>query len=135
MAKENKTETNTPKFGIVNVQAVVAQTPGVVDLRNEQEAKRREVQEWINARNAEIAAAEEAKKAELTKKYQGELNERQQKMQAEYAQKVQALDANLNKLITEIAEKEHLNYVFNVGSLVFGGMDITSQVLEKLNAK
>lgn len=131
MSNDNKT--TALKLGIVNIQALVAQTPAVIALREAEQAKRVSLQEWVNARNAEIAAvAEEAKKAELTQKYQGELNERQKAMQADYAQHVQTIDADLSKLIADVAKKEKLDYVFNVGSLVFGGTDITPQVLEAL---
>lgn len=131
MSNDNKT--TALKLGIVNIQALVAQTPAVIALRDAEQAKHVSLQEWVNARNAEIAAvAEEAKKAELTQKYQGELNERQKAMQADYAQHVQAIDADLSKLIADVAKKEKLDYVFNVGSLVFGGKDITPQVLEAL---
>lgn len=120
------------KFGIVNVQLLVAQAPAVIALREQQQAKQTALQEWVNARNAEIAATEEAKKAELTQKYQTELNERQQAMQAEYVKQVQAIDADLNKLIADVAKKEKMDYVFNTGSLVFGGTDITPQAIAAL---
>lgn len=119
-------------LGIINIQFLVAQVPAVIALRDEQQAKSVALQEWVNARNAEIAAVEEAKKAELTQKYQAELNERQQAMQSEYAQRVQIIDADLNKLITDVAKKEKIDYVFNIGALVYGGKDITPQVLEAL---
>ena len=80
MANENKTKVS--QLGIINVQALVSQTPSVIALREEEMKKRGELQQWVNGVNQEIAAeADATKKAELTQKYQAELNERQQKIQ------------------------------------------------------
>ena len=131
MANENKTKVS--QLGIINVQALVSQTPSVVALREEEMKKRGELQQWVNGVNQEIAAeADTAKKAELTQKYQTELNERQQKMQAEYVEKVQKIDAEVLKLIENVAKKENVEYIFNTGSLLFGGKDLTQQAIDAL---
>lgn len=131
MANENKTKVS--QLGIINVQALVSQTPSVVALREEEMKKRGELQQWVNGVNQEIAAeADAAKKAELTQKYQAELNERQQKMQAEYVEKVQKIDAEILKLIENVAKKENVEYIFNTGSLLFGGKDLTQQAIDAL---
>lgn len=131
MANENKTKVS--QLGIINVQALVSRTPSVVALREEEMKKREELQQWVNGVNQEIAAeADAAKKAELTQKYQAELNERQQKMQAEYVKKVQKIDAEILKLIENVAKKENVEYIFNTGSLLFGGKDLTQQAIDAL---
>ncbi len=131
MANENKTKVS--QLGIINVQALVSQTPSVIALREEEMKKRGELQQWVNGVNQEIAAeADAAKKAELTQKYQTELNERQQKMQAEYVEKVQKIDAEVLKLIENVAKKENVEYIFNTGSLLFGGKDLTQQAIDAL---
>ena len=131
MANENKTKVS--QLGIINVQALVSRTPSVVALREEEMKKREELQQWVNGVNQEIAAeADAAKKAELTQKYQTELNERQQKLQAEYVKKVQKIDAEILKLIENVAKKENVEYIFNTGSLLFGGKDLTQQAIDAL---
>ena len=131
MANENKTKVS--QLGIINVQALVSQTPSVIALREEEMKKRGELQQWVNGVNQEIAAeADATKKAELTQKYQAELNERQQKMQAEYVEKVQKIDAEVLKLIENVAKKENVEYIFNTGSLLFGGKDLTQQAIDAL---
>lgn len=131
MANENKTKVS--QLGIINVQALVSRTPSVVALREEEMKKREELQQWVNGVNQEIAAeADATKKAELTQKYQTELNERQQKMQAEYVKKVQKIDAEILKLIENVAKKENVEYIFNTGSLLFGGKDLTQQAIDAL---
>ena len=62
-------------------------------------------------------------KNSLAQKYQQELSQKQQVMQQNHLQKVQAVDANLSKLIADVAKQEKLDYVFAKGTLVFGGQD------------
>jgi Skp family chaperone for outer membrane proteins len=131
MANENKIK--TPQFGIINVQALVSQTPSVIALREAEMANRNALQQWVNGVNQEIAQeADATKKAELVKKYQAELNARQQAMQAAYVKKVQEIDAEILKLISEVAKKEKVEYIFNTGSVLFGGKDMTKEAIDAL---
>lgn len=131
MATDNKTKAS--QMGIINVQALVSQVPSVIALRDEEISKRNALQQWVNGVNQEIAnEVDAAKKNELTQKYQAELNTRQQAMQAEYVKKVQAIDADILKLISEVAKKEKVEYIFNIGSLLFGGKDLTQQAIDAL---
>ncbi len=131
MANDNRTK--ALQMGIINVQALVSQVPSVNALRDEEMSKRNALQQWVNGVNQEIAnEADASKKNELTQKYQAELNARQQTMQAEYVKKVQAIDAEILKLIGEVAKKEKVEYIFNTGSLLFGGKDLTQQAIDAL---
>ena len=131
MTNENKTK--APQLGIINVQALVSQTPSVIALREEQISKRNALQQWVNGVNQEIAQeGDNQKKAELAQKYQAELNTRQQTLQNEYVQKVQEIDAQILKLIADVAKKEKVEFVFNTGSLLFGGTDITAKAIDAL---
>ncbi len=130
MTNEQKSET---LIGVVNIEALVNQSPKVIALKEEQQSKRNDLQSWVNWANAEIEAqTDAAQKADLSKKYQEELNKRQLTINNEYAQKVQAIDNELNTLIANIAKAEKLEYVFNRGAVVFGGKDITQQAIDAL---
>ncbi len=127
MANEKKAE--TAKIGMVDIAFLVNQTPSVLALRQEQQSKAANLQQWINAVNVQIAGApSDQDKAALTQKYQTELNQRQQAIQAEYVKKVQQIDTELSQLIAEVAKKEKLDYVFAKGTVVFGATDITEKV-------
>ena len=57
-----------------------------------------------------------------------ELTQRQQMLQLEHNQKIQGIDVELTKLIADIAQKEHFDYVFAKGIVVFGAEDLTQKV-------
>jgi Skp family chaperone for outer membrane proteins len=139
-AKTNSTSTNASanlsdnsKIAVVDIQALVSQTPSVLALRQERQNQIAGLQQWVNGANAEInQQTDQNAKAALFQKYQLEFNQRQQMLQTEYVQKVQSIDAELSKLIADVAKKEKLDYVFAKGIVVFGGTDITSKVAEML---
>ncbi len=129
----SKLPNQTPLFGVVDIQWLVSHIKEVQILRQEHQANLAALQQWVKAANAEIAAQSVSEdKNSLTQKYQLELNQKQQAMQQNHLQKVQAVDANLSKLIADVAKKENLDYVFAKGTLVFGGQDITQKVADAM---
>lgn len=122
-----------PSFGVVDIQWLVNHIKEVQILRQEYQANLAALQQWVKAANTEIAAQNipEDKNA-LVQKYQVELNQKQQIMQQSHLQKMQIVDANLNKLIADVAKKEKLDYVFAKGALIFGGQDITQKIADAM---
>ena len=128
-----KSPAQIPSFGVVDVQWLVSHIKEVQILRQEHQANLAALQQWVKAANAEIAAQNMPEdKNSLSQKYQLELNQKQQAMQQSHLQKVQAVDANLSKLIADVAKQEKLDYVFAKGTLVFGGQDITQKVADAM---
>lgn len=129
----SKLPNQTPLFGVVDIQWLVSHIKEVQILRQEHQANLAALQQWVKAANAEIAAQNMPEdKNSLSQKYQLELNQKQQAMQQSHLQKVQAVDANLSKLIADVAKQEKLDYVFAKGTLVFGGQDITQKVADAM---
>ena len=129
----SKLPNQTPLFGVVDIQWLVSHIKEVQILRQEHQANLAALQQWVKAANAEIAAQSVSEdKNSLAQKYQQELSQKQQAMQQSHLQKVQAVDANLSKLIADVAKKENLDYVFAKGTLVFGGQDITQKVADAM---
>ena len=129
----SKLPNQTPLFGVVDIQWLVSHIKEVQILRQEHQANLAALQQWVKAANAEIAAQSVSEdKNSLAQKYQQELSQKQQAMQQNHLQKVQAVDANLSKLIADVAKKENLDYVFAKGTLVFGGQDITQKVADAM---
>ena len=129
----SKLPNQTPLFGVVDIQWLVSHIKEVQILRQEHQANLAALQQWVKAANAEIAAQSVSEdKNSLAQKYQQKLSQKQQVMQQNHLQKVQAVDANLSKLIADVAKKENLDYVFAKGTLVFGGQDITQKVADAM---
>lgn len=119
------------KIAIVDVQALVNQTPSVWALRSEQQQNASIIQNWVNGVNNQLnQIADQNTRQATAQQYQIELNKRQQMLQNEYALKIQAIDAELSKLVSDVATEKKLDYVFAKGTVVFGGTDITSDVAE-----
>lgn len=120
---------SSAKIAIVDVQALVNQTPSVWALRSEQQQNASIIQNWINGVNSQLnQIADQNTRQATAQQYQIELNKRQQMLQNEYALKIQAIDAELSKLVSDVATEKKLDYVFAKGAVVFGGTDITSDV-------
>ena len=129
----SKLPNQTPLFGVVDIQWLVSHIKEVQILRQEHQANLAALQQWVKSANAEIAAQNMPEdKNSLAQKYQQELSQKQQVMQQNHLQKVQAVDANLSKLIADVAKQEKLDYVFAKGTLVFGGQDITQKVADAM---
>lgn len=124
---------NNAKIAIVDVQALVSQTPSVIALRAEQQNNAAIIQNWVAGVNNQLSQIADAnQRAATAQQYQIELNKREQLLQSQYAQKVQAIDAELSKLVSDVATEKKLDYVFAKGMVVFGGTDITADVASRL---
>jgi outer membrane protein len=127
------TSLGNAKIAVVDVQALVNQTPSVIALRAEQQNNMAIIQNWVAGVNNQLSQiADQNQRASLTQQYQIELNKREQILQSQYAQKVQAIDAELSKLVSDVANEKKLDYVFAKGMVVFGGTDITADVAKRL---
>ena len=121
----------SPKIGIVDIPFVVNHTPSVLALRQLQQQNAVAIQQWINGINAQLMQEQNLQNRQnLANVYQSELNKRQQALQVQYAQMAQGIDAELSKVITDVAKQEKLDYVFAKGMVVFGADDITVKVIE-----
>lgn len=120
---------NNAKIAIVDVQALVNQTPSVLALRAEQQQNASIIQNWVNGVNNQLnQIADQNTRNATAQQYQIELNKRQQALQNQYALKIQAIDTELSGLVSKVANEKKLDYVFAKGTVVFGGTDITADV-------
>lgn len=135
-ASETKTASSSlsgAKIAVVDVQALVNQTPSVLALRAEQQQNAAIIQNWVNGVNSQLnQIADQNTRNATAQQYQIELNKRQQALQNQYALKIQTIDAELSKLVSDVAAEKKLDYVFAKGMVVFGGTDITAEVAKRI---
>ena len=123
----------TAKIAVVDVQRVVSQARPVAELRQDVQTQMGNLQQWIDASNAEINKIEsQEKKDALTKQRQAELSQKQQAIQSDYAEKLQKLDAELTATIEKTAKAEGFNMTLTKNSVATGGVDITDKVIANL---
>lgn len=116
---------------VVNVAQVVSQAEMIIELQQQQQGKNQELQKWLADAQADVDKQKsKQKKDELTQKYAAELIQKQQTMQQEYNQKLQEIDAKITKIIVTEAKAEGYDMVLAKSSVIYGGTDITNQIIE-----
>ena len=120
------------KYATVDVQKVVASSKQVIALKSEQNAKMRELSEFVQKANKQLAdTTDQKKKADLEKKLNTELNNKKIKMEKEYAQKLEAIDRTISNVISNVAKQKGYELVLAKGVVLYGnGTDITNDVIE-----
>ena len=119
------------KYATVDVQKVVSSSKQVNALRDEQNAKMRELSEFVQKANKQLSeTADQTKKAELEKKLNAELNAKKTKMDKTYATKLEAIDKNISNVIANVAKQKGYDLVLAKGVVLYGaGTDITNDVI------
>ena len=121
------------RVAVVDVQQVVAHSKVVAEFKESQAAKAMSLQEWVAKSNEEIGKlTSEKEKEALAAKYREELTQKQIAYQNEDIAKLQEIDADMTKLIEDVAKKAGYRKAFVKGTIIYGGTDITDKVIEAL---
>lgn len=122
------------RFATVDVQKVVVSSKQVNALKNEQNAKMRELSEFVQKANKQLSdVTDKTKKAELEKKLNSELNTKKTAMEKDYVQKLEAIDKSIAKIIENVAKQKGYDFVFAKGVVLYGkSTDITNDVIQQV---
>lgn len=133
-APSSKAANGDLKFATVDVQKVVVSSKQVNNLKNEQNAKMRELSEFVQKANKQLSeTTDPKKKAELEKKLNNELMTKKTAIDKTYAQKLEEVDKNVQNSISTVAKEKGYDYVFAKGILLYGkSTDITNDVIKKV---
>lgn len=116
---------NTSNVGVVNHQMLVSQHP---DMAKAQEAMQAEVAQAKKDFDEKSANMNEKEKQDYYLQLQQRLNLKQQELIAPVFDKVDAA-------IKAVADSKGLSIVIDKGNVVYGGQDITDEVVKKFSAK
>lgn len=117
------------KVAIVDVQKVVNKSAQVQALKKEQEAKSKEIREFIKKANDEVKAqTDQKKKQEIVKKYEKELAAKREANSKAYKAKLEAIDKTITATINNYAKTNGYDLVLVKGAVLYGGDDITEAV-------
>lgn len=116
---------NTSKVGVVNHQMLVSQHP---DMAKAQEAMQAEVAQAKKDFDEKSANMNDKEKQDYYLQLQQRLNLKQQELIAPVFDKVDAA-------IKAVADSQGLSIVLDKGNVVYGGQDITDEVVKKFSAK
>lgn len=117
------------KVAIIDVQKVVNKSAQVQALKKEQEAKSKELKQFIKKANDEVKAqTDEKKKQEIVKKYEKELAAKREANSKAYKAKLEAIDKTITATINNYAKTNGYDLVLVKGAVLYGGDDITEAV-------
>ena len=115
----------TLPIGIVNYQLLVNQHPDTAQANAEYQTAVKQAQDDFNAKSANLSDAD--KKALFQQTQQG-LQQKQQEL-------LNAIRAKVNAAVKEIADAKGLAFVADKSLAIYGGQDITDDVLKKITGK
>jgi len=116
---------------IVDVPQVVNASAKVQALKKDQQAKAEEIMKFIEKARKDVASITDAnKKKTAEEKYNKELQAKREKIEQDYAAKLKELDTSISQQITAEAQKAGYNLVLSKGIVLYGGKDITADIIK-----
>ncbi|MBQ3311082.1 OmpH family outer membrane protein [bacterium] len=121
------------KIAVVSVPQVVEASAQVQALKKEQQAKMQELEKWLTTVRADVDKQQTKEgKEKLIKKYDEEFLKRQESITRAYTSKLQAIDTSITATITNEAKALGYTMVIAKGVVLYGGTDITEQIMKKV---
>lgn len=121
------------KIAVVNVPKIVEASSQVQALKREQQSKMQEIQKWLDTVRADVQKQSTKENREkLIKKYDVEFTKKQDLINKSYATKLQAIDKSITETITKEAKTLGYNMVIAKSVVLYGGKDITSEIMKKV---
>ena len=121
------------KIAVVDLQKIVSNSSQVKQLKQDHSKKMDELNKIIvNARGEISTQTDPAKILELEEKYTKEFNAKKEALEKDYNSKLAAIDKNIKTEVEKKAQKDSYNYVFAKSVVLYGGKDITNELLNSV---
>lgn len=120
-----------PKFAVVDVQKVVANSKQVKALKAEQEKQAKDLATWIETAKADVDKqnTDEARE-KLAKKYDAQLAKKREAATEAYAKKLTAIDESISSVIAKQAKDNGYTMIFAKSTVLYGGDDLTDAIIK-----
>ena len=120
-----------PKIAVVDIQKVVASSAQVKALKSTQDARNKELTDFIKKAQADVnKQTDDKNKKALASKYEKQLVEKREAYAKDYATKLKATDASITEQIGKKATEMGYTMVLPKSAVVYGGDDITATILK-----
>ena len=118
-------------IAVVDLQKIVDKSAQVQALKKEHETKMHDLNKIIISAQKEIEKETDIEKMMTTEeKYRKEFNENKNKIDEEYTKKLSETENSIKKRIQNHAKEKGYDYVFAKSVLLYGGHDITDELLK-----
>ena len=118
------------KIAIIDIAQLLADSKEVKELKLQQEQKMKNIESTIQKAKIEISKETNPQKiATLEEKYRNENNKQKIAMDTEYNNKLIKIDQNIKNSVITKAKELNYNIVLPKNTVLFGGDDITAQVV------
>lgn len=123
-------------IAVVNLKQVVGQSQKLMQIRQENNIKLNELSDWLDGVEKElISEKDKNKRRQLAKEYKKLAKEKEKIIKQEYNKKIQEVEDEITNLIDDIAVTAGCEIILDKNSVIKGGVDITTDVIQKLNSK
>ena len=121
------------KIAVVDLQQLVNSSSQVKALKQEHSNKMAELDKIIvNARGEILNEKDPAKVLLLEDKYMKEFNSKKEALETTYNSRLEGIEKNIKSEISKKAQKNGYNYVFAKSVVLYGGKDITSELMSSI---
>ena len=133
IAYSNIAVNNSFKIAVVDISKVIESSTSVDNLKKEQKTKIKDLMTFVTHARTDVAKQKDEKtKKVLEDKYNKELNVRKNTIEKEYAQKLHAINNDITSIIASIAKSKKYNVVLAKSTVLYGGQDITAEVVKSV---
>lgn len=121
------------KIAVVDLQQLVNNSSQVKQLKQEHAKKIKELDKIIvNARGEISNEKDQAKILLLEDKYINEFNSKKESLERDYNSRLDAIEKNIKNEISKKAQKDSYDYVFAKSVVLYGGNDITNELINSI---
>lgn len=119
------------KIAVVDVPAVVNKSAQVQALKKEQQTKLQELEKWLTTARADVEKQKtQESKEKLVKKYDAEFSKKKEVIAKNYQTKLQEIDKSITATIENQAKLKGYDMVISKGTVLYGGDDITQDIMK-----
>ena len=120
-------------IAVVDLQQIVSNSSQVKQLKQEHSKKIAELDKIIiNARGEISNESDPAKVLLLEDKYMKEFNSKKEALERDYNNRLSSIEKNIKAEISKKAQKDSYDYVFAKSVVLYGGKDITDELLQSI---
>jgi len=123
-------------IGFIDEAAVIKNHPQVKVLEENQKKATLELQKFaVDARYQIISEKIDENKKKLEETLTNQLNDKKKTMDTEYSKQILSIQKDIISTVKTIAQRKNIALVFKRDSIIYGGTDLTQDVIFSFNKK